>query len=298
MAEGIVVKGIEPYRTKKLFDEFVIEGQYKFSSKRANEILLSQDIAKKNNLTIGSKVFLYSLSKDDIINNKLPNIEAYKIKGIFNTGFSQYDNSVCYIPKEKAAEFFKMDKNSCSQIDLYLKDLEKTESFSAEIDNKLGYPFYTVNIFNLHSSIFNWIEFQREPIPIILGLISLVAVFNIVSILLITIIEKIQTIGILKSLGMSNFDIRFIFIRQGLKTAIYGIIFGCGFALALLFAQKEFSIIKLDPEIYYLDKVPVTIELWHYPLVIIVVLLMTLFASLIPSVIASKITPTRAMRFR
>ena len=88
MAEGIVVKGIAPYRTKKLFDEFVIEGKYEFSTIKANEIIISQDIAKKNNLKIGSKVFLYNLSKDDIVNNKLPNIEAFKIKAIFNTGFA------------------------------------------------------------------------------------------------------------------------------------------------------------------------------------------------------------------
>jgi lipoprotein-releasing system permease protein len=146
--------------------------------------------------------------------------------------------------------------------------------------------------------MFAWIELQKEPIPIVLGLISIVAVFNILTILLITVVEKTHSIGILRALGLTNREIISIFIYQGTSIGFFGTLLGCGLALAFSIVQQQYGLIHLPGEIYFMDKLPVAINPIHYVIVIGISVVLSLAATLIPSFIAVKINTIKALRFK
>jgi len=170
-----------------------------------------------------------------------------------------------------------MSENSANSLDIILYDINKAQQIAGKIEKSLGYPFYVYTVFDLHSSVFAWIELQKEPIPLVLGLISIVAVFNIITVLLITVVEKTYSIGILRALGMS---------RKNIIKIIAGLI------------QKSYKIVSLEGEMYFLDALPIKFELWHFAIVISTALLLSFFATLIPSFIAAKIQPVKALRFK
>jgi lipoprotein-releasing system permease protein len=179
-----------------------------------------------------------------------------------------------------------------------LNNIENSPAVSAKLEKFLGFPLYGLSVFDTHSAIFNWIDLQREPIPLVLGLIGLVAVFNIISTLLIMVLDKTNSIGILRTVGLKSKQIRYIFIRHGILLAIKGLIIGCGLTLIVSILQKYTGFITMDPDVYYLDTVPVDIQLWHYALVISLTLIFSGLASAVPAWAASHISPIKAIRYK
>jgi lipoprotein-releasing system permease protein len=191
-----------------------------------------------------------------------------------------------------------MPDNSAASVDIMLYDINTAAYVSKKMNLSLGYPYYAYTVFDLHSAIFAWIELQKAPIPLVLGLISIVAVFNIVTILLITVVEKTHSIGILRALGMPRNNIIRIFIIQGLSIGLVGTLLGCGIGLTVGLIQQHYQIFKLHGEIYFLDTLPVRFEAWHFITVISVSLVLSFLATLIPAFIAARIQPIRAIRFK
>jgi lipoprotein-releasing system permease protein len=152
-------------------------------------------------------------------------------------------------------------------------------------------------VYQLHRNIFTWIELQKEPIPIVLALIILVAVFNIVGTLLMIVLEKTRAVGILKTLGSKRKQIMSIFLINGSIIGILGIILGSVLGYLLMFVQEKFDIITLPSSVYFMSRVPFLITMNTFIGIAIVTFLLCLLASLIPSFIASKIKPVNALRF-
>lgn len=296
ITEGIIIRGVAETALQSRFAEYIIKGKIDFS--QSNNIVISQSIARKCKLDTGSSVFIFSVEAKKLSENKLPKIEKFKVSGIYSTGLAQYDDVISYISLNKAQSFFDFKNNEVSNLDIFIDKPELSPALALELDKFLGYPHYTLSVFDLHQALYNWIDLQREPIPIVLGLISIVAVFNIISILLILVMEKTHTIGILRALGLTANEVKKIFIYRGLSLAIKGIIIGIGLAFTLSILQKTIGLISLDPDIYYLDTVPVDIQVWHYILVIFTTLFMSFFASYIPAKIAGKVSPIRAIRYK
>ena len=227
-----------------------------------------------------------------------PDIEKFRLKGIYETGMAQYDDIYVYIPFKKSASFFKMPENRASSIDIMLYDVNEAPAVAKNIEELLGYPYFCYTVYDLHKAIFTWIEYQKAPIPLVLGLISIVAVLNIITILLITVVEKTHSIGILRAIGMKKSGIISIFVFQGTTIGLIGTLTGCSLGFFLCWLQLHFSIIKLDGSVYFLDTLPIKLSLWHYEIVISISILLSVLATFIPSFIASKISPIRAIRFR
>ncbi|MFH1049963.1 MAG: FtsX-like permease family protein [bacterium] len=188
---------------------------------------------------------------------------------------------------------FVLDENESQNV-----SLNKVIIYEIELIDFQKIPLLAITVFDLHSAIFAWIEMQKAPIPLVLGLISIVAVLNIITILLITVVEKTHSIGILKALGMSRRNIIKIFIIQGLSIGIIGTIIGCSIGLLFGLIQQNYGIISLEGEIYFLDKLPVEFEVWHFAVVCTTAIVLSFLATLIPSFIASSIKPIRAIRFK
>jgi lipoprotein-releasing system permease protein len=169
---------------------------------------------------------------------------------------------------------------------------------ASKIEDLLGYPFFCYTVFDLHSSMFAWIELQKAPIPLVLALISIVAVFNIITTLLITVVEKTHSIGIFKALGMKSKDILLIFVFQGVFIGLMGTLTGCSLGFLACLLQKTYGIIKLQGDIYFLDTLPMQISLWHYAVVGSLSIILSFISSFIPASIAVRVNTIKAIRFK
>ncbi len=295
--DGVLLKAFFPYNNLPELEGLVHYGNHKFSSAEANEIILGKMLADKIGANVGDSIVLAtarSFTKDGLV---FPTYKKFRVIGFYESGMAKYDGLVVYAPYRSVAKFSGFDSLSTSSFDIFIKDVTKINSIANHIEEVLGYPFFCFTFYELHSSIFAWIELQKEPIPIVLSLITIVAVFNIVTFLLINIVEKTKSIGILATLGMKRKEIVALFIHYGLKIVVLGT--SIGFLLAFLFCiiQKEYKIIHLDSKIYYLNALPIDISLSHYLVVAGFTFSIGFASAIIPSLIASKIKPVQALRF-
>ncbi len=296
--EGVMISGY-----KKEFDitgvrQNIKPGNFDFSSKTAKEIVIGERLAKKLNLNIGDQAVLYAITDSEKSSFNFPDVDKFKVVGIYETGMAKYDDIYVYAPFQTVRSFFNFPENSAVSLDVILNDVDKADDISDSINAFLGYPFYSFSVFDIHSSIFAWIEMQKAPIPLVLGLISVVAVFNILTILLIAIVEKTGTIGILRALGMSDKNVVRIFLYQGVSLGFFGALIGCAAGFAFGFLQQNLNFFALDGDIYFLDYLPIKFELWYFVAVIGVSTLLSLLASLIPSYTAARVSPVKVFRFK
>ncbi len=296
--EGVLIKGTsEKYDITNVKNN-IVNGKFHFSNSNANELIIGKRLANKLSAKLGDSLVLYTMKSGSIDNMGFPEIEKFRVIGIYETGMAQYDDIYVYIPFEKASRFFRLPENSASSFDILLHNVNDAPSVSKQLDSYLGFPFYSFTVFELHKSIFTWIEYQKAPIPLVLGLISIVAVLNIITILLIVVVEKTHSIGILRALGMDNKSILSIFIVQGTLIGLAGTLIGSAIGLTFCLIQQTFGIIRLNGEIYFLDVLPVQIQFWHYAIVIGMSLALSFLATIVPSFIALKVTPVKAIRYK
>lgn len=260
-------------------------------------IIVGKMLADRLSLKLGDTVLLMSISVADSLALPKVNFVRTIVEGMFESGMGKYDDLFAYTNIDIFQEFNSKEKNVANSIDVYVKNIKQIDTIAKRIENALWYPFYCFTFYDLHSSIFAWIELQKEPIPIVLSLITLVAIFNVVTFLLVNVVEKTKSIGIFSTLGLSSKEISFIFLFLGMKIALLGLIFGVMFSLVFALLQVNFGIIHLDSKIYYFSVLPISISFSKYFLVIVFTLLLTFLSSLIPALIASRIKPVKAIRF-
>lgn len=293
--EGINIIGILPGKAADKVKSNLIAGT--FDLKESKSIIIGKTLATKLLVKVGDKVTLFALRNDKIPSmEELPNIEQFYISGIFESGMAEYDDLIGYTNLYSAQNLFSL-QSSINGIDIKLKSISKIDSLANFIRRESRYPYRVKTIFEIHRNIFTWIDLQKEPIPIILGLIILVAVFNIISALLMLVLEKTNAIGIIKSLGAKGKQIIRIFIYQGIYLSILGILAGNFLAWILMFIQIELNIIKVPSSVYFVTRVPIEMTLDTFLLVSTVTFVLAIIASLIPSYFASRINPVTALRF-
>lgn len=293
--DGVTIKGIynEGYINKILKN--IIEGNLYLDS--SNTLILGKTLANKLLINVGDNVTLFALKNNQIPSlDNLPNIEKFKVTGIFESGIAEYDASIAFTNLNSAQNLFSMP-GEVNGIDIKLNDISKADSLANLLRKELTYPYFARSIFDLHKNIFTWISLQKKPIPIILGLIIVVAVFNIVGTLLLMVIERTNSIGILKSFGTKKKHIIQIFLLQGFYLAILGTIAGNILALVLMEIQTKFNIIKVPSSIYFVTKVPFDLSFEIFLIVSLITIVLAILASLIPSIISSRINPVAALRF-
>jgi lipoprotein-releasing system permease protein len=296
--EGVSFRGIFPERNNTGLKDFIVEGSFSFSQPDSKEIIISTRLAEKIKAKIGDEVLLFT-PKGNIQESFLDaRVQKFKIKSIYRSGMVQYDDVMIFMPFFTAGKFTSQPTDFATNLQITLHDVNKAPKLVDSIQAFLHYPFYGFTIFDIHGSIFAWIELQKEPIPLILGLISIVAVLNVITTLLVLILEKINSIGILRSLGMNSASLLYIFIFRGFTIACYGTTAGMLMAFTFSKLQIVYGFIRLKGEIYFLDKLPVIIDLNHYMIVMTATIILTLLATIIPALIAVKIQPVKALRFK
>lgn len=295
--EGVNIKGIRTSDRWNGIKENLIDGNLNLESDSIASIIIGKKLADKLRAGIGDKVILFGLQDDRIptLDNP-PNIDIFKITGIFESGMAAYDDLNAYVSLKSAQDLFSLGDN-ITGYDIKVKNIAEIDSLTDELSAALHYPYNVKSIYQSHRNIFTWIELQKKPIPIILALIIIVAVFNIIGTLLMIVLEKTGSVGILKSLGAERKQIISIFLYQGIFLALIGIIAGNILAFILTFLQLHFNLISIPSSVYMMSKVPISLSVFTFAEVSAITFILCVAASFIPSYIASKIQPIKAIRF-
>jgi len=295
--EGVNIKGILPENKSLKLKENIILGTYSFASDKNPAIIIGKKLADKIFATVGEEVTIFALNKNQIPSlDNLPNIQKFVVTGIFESGMAEYDDLNAYTNIEEAQSLFNFGDN-ITGYDIKLNNISKIDSLTTLLSKDLRYPHSVRSIYQKHRNIFTWIELQKKPIPIVLGLIIIVAVFNIIGSLLMIVLEKTNAIGTLKSLGAMNRHISRIFVYQGIFLAMIGIILGNILAYSLMSLQLRYNIISLPSSVYFTSTVPIILTSKIFIGVSLITLILCLTASFIPSYIASRVKPLSSLRF-
>ncbi len=302
--EGIIIKGLFPKNDSVFYSKALKSGRLPIIGEngRSNEIVISSTIAKRLKCEIGDVLKIYFFKE-----NKTRGF-APKIVGIYSTGVEEYDKlfALCsyrdlashVIP----AELFKSarDKNSLAitQLEVKVKDFNRLEETNAQLNDGLSYELRSESIRELQSQVFDWLGYLDKNIQIILLLMGIVAAINMITSILILIVDNTNLIGLLKSSGAENFEVRRLFLKLALNVVFVGLIIGNVLAVAFIFLQKTTHIFKLNEANYYTDYVPVSFSIWDFIWINGLTILICLLAMLIPSRYIAKISPVKALTFK
>lgn len=290
---GIVLKGIDKDYDWSFFQQKIVQGKapaFKDSS-ATTDLLISKKIADLLNFKAGDDVRVYFIIDNSVRGRK------FKISGIYDTGLMEFDDMYILGDIRHIRRLNNWTEGEVSGYEVLIDDFKNLDRISEKVYSTIGFDLNTQTIKQLYPQIFDWIEIQDLNVIIILILMTLVSGITIISTLLILILEHTRDIGILKAMGARVNSIRKIFLYTSAYIALYGLVWGNGFALILIWVQKTFGLIPLPPESYFLSQVPVSINIWEILLINAAALIVCLIMMLIPSLVIKYISPIRAIRF-
>jgi lipoprotein-releasing system permease protein len=289
---GVLLKGLDQTYDWTSLQLFMVEGRILSFPQDTNAILISKNIADKLEAKVGQKVIL------TFIKDKSQMKKRFEIRGIYNTGLEEYDKRFCIVSMSMLQGLLGWQANEVQGMEIVLDDVRDLDAIAEHVYyEKLPQTYNAETIKQKFPSIFEWLNLQDINEKIILALMIVVAIINMMTVLLILILERSRMIGILKSLGMSNNNVRKIFIFNAAYILLYGLLWGNIIGLGIAFAQKYFKFIKLDEASYYLDTAPIDV---HWDTVIwlnLGVLLCTLIFLIVPTWLVTRITPVKVLRF-
>ena len=291
---GIILKGVGKDFDKERFKKFLVEGEVPEFTENGynNEIIISEEIA--NNLGLKLKDSITAVfSKEE----RQPIYRKFAVKGIYNTDIRLIDDLFIIGDINHIRKIQKMDKTQVGGIDIFLKDFNKINEAYPKIEATIGYKNYAEKVTDQFPQILQWINIFDTNISVIVGIMLVVVVINIIMVLFILIIERTNSIGILKTMGATNGQIRAIFINYTLLIIVPGLVLGNLIGLGLLSLQKYFGIISLNPKEYYISTVPVEFNIIHILGVSAGILVISAISLILPSYIISRISPARTVRY-
>jgi len=293
--DGALFKGVDSTYNWSNISDYVIRGfTPNISSITSNEVLISDNLSNKLDLKINDSfqmIFSRNLESKVII-------RKFNIVGLYDSGFNEIDENIIFGDLKHLKRINNWNNNQSGAIEIFIDDFSLLSETSSIIYQSTPSNYNSVNIKQKYSSIFDWIQIFDKNIIAILFIMVLVCSINIISVLLVLILERTNMIGILKSIGADNSSIKSVFLIIVSYIIFLGLLIGNLVGLGLLFAQKKLSLVKLDPEIYYTSQVPVYLSLDYVLILNLFTFLVCLFSIVIPSFLISKISPIDSIKFR
>lgn len=299
--KGIVMKGVDENFDWDFFKSNLTEGDIAHitADSISKEIVISKKISEMLNVKVGDKLPTYF-----IIDGKV-RVRPFIVSGIYATGFSDYDQVTIIGDMKHILRLNGWEDNQSGGLEILVDDYDNLDVATQDVFSLLGNTFdtssqttYNINsIKDINPQIFSWLDMLDINVVIILVLMTLVAGFTIISGLLILILQKTNMIGILKSLGSRDWSIRKIFLYQTIFLVGKGMLIGNIVGLAICFVQWQWHLMGLDPEVYYVDSVPISLSFGAWLLLNIGVFIASLLMLIGPSYIITKISPADAVRF-
>ena len=296
---GVMFKGVGERYDYNFFRNHLVEGEitsFPDTSSTGN-LIISQSLSRQMSLHVGSDVYAYFF-EDKVKARK------FRVSAIFCTNLTDFDNKIVFTDVLTVQKILGFDTYQYSGTEIWLDDFSRLPEASSYIIDKVnktqdayGAYYSSMTIFEMYPQIFAWLQLLDLDVWVILILMVCVAGVTMISGLLIIILERTNFIGVLKALGASNSSMRHIFLYFSFFIILRGMIYGNILAFALILIQQQWHLVHLDPTVYYVDAVPVTVDWFFFALINIVTLVICLLALVIPSYLISNIHPAKSIRF-
>ena len=293
--EGIILKGVDKDYDWSFFNSYLKTGRVPlFDKELSNEVLISNKTASRLRLQTGD-VFHMFFVKDDP--NQAPNSRKFEVVGIFDSGFEEFDETFIIGDLRHIQRINKWKEDQVGGFEVFIHDFDRLRNTGAEVYQTIDPTLNALTTAEKYPAIFEWLSLFDTNIVVIIGVMILIAGINMITALLVLILERTQMIGVLKALGNQNWSIRRIFLYNASYLIAKGLFWGNLIGLGLLLIQKHYGVIRLNPETYYVNEAPVYISVPAWVMINAGTLVLCLLMLLIPSYIVSKISPVKAIKF-
>lgn len=295
--EGVLLKGVDSSYDFENLKQFMREGRWlQFNdSSYSREIILSSYTAEQLKLKTGDKLLIYFIRPDGSMRP-----DKLTVVGIYKTGIQEYDRTFAIGDIKLIQRLNGWRPDEIGGYEVFLKDFSKMDEVSNSLYNMDSFPvtWDVKTIRQINPNIFDWLNMQNVTRNVLIGIMIFVAVINLITCLIILVLERVRMIGVLKAIGASDWTVQKIFLQHSLIITITGIISGAIFALGLLWIQEKTGFIRLDEDAYYISTAAVKIIWWQVGAVCLGTLVTCLLVLMIPTVIVKRIQPVKAIQFR
>lgn len=299
-AHGVYIRGIDPEIEAKTTEilSHIKDGDFRRLSedKEIPGIIIGKELAANLGALLGDKINVVSPVGEIGPMGMLPRIKQFRVVAIFEIGMFEYDANLVLTAMKPAQEFFGM-QGSISGIELRLKDIYKAPEVKKQLQESLGLRYIVLDWMQMNKNLFSALKLEKFAMFVILVLIILVASFNIISNLIMNVMEKSREIAILKAIGATNKSIMTIFMLQGLFIGLIGTVTGITGGYLLGVILNKFQIIKLPADVYYLSHLPVKMSLFDFVTVAFAAIMISFAATLYPAWQAAKLNPVEPLRY-
>lgn len=294
--EGVLLKGLDSTYNPAHLAGFMKEGRWirYGDSSYSREIIVSSYTAKQLSLKLNDRVLIYFIRPDGTMRP-----DKLTIVGIYKTGIEEYDKTFAIGDLRLIRRLNGWHPNEIGGYEIFLKDYHQMNAVTSELYDGTDLPdlWEAKTIRQIYPNIFDWLDIQDTNQGILITIMTIIAVINLITCLIILVLERLRMVGILKALGASNWTVQKIFLYHSALITITGILIGTALALGLLWLQQATGFVRLQEEAYYMSTATVKIVWWQVFAVIGGTLLVSFLVLLIPSLIVRRIQPIRAIRF-
>ena len=303
-SDGVMIRGADPTTIGDVSDlkENIVYGKLDLGlvsiegERDLPGIVLGRYLADRLLVDKGDKIVIISLTGVRSM-FQAPDVKQFVVTGFFETGFFEFDDALAYIGIEPAQKLYRLG-NKVTGIEIRLDNLYKADNVVKEIDKRLGgFPYLALTWFELRANLFSWMQMEKWIAFIILCLIIFVAAMNIISTLIMVVMDKTREIGILKSMGAPSKSIMKIFLYEGIVVGVIGTITGFIIGFGLCWAQLKFKFFALDGEVYFINMLPVKMEVTDFVLIGLAAIVICLLSSIYPARKAASLVPVDAIRY-
>ena len=289
---GVVLKGVASDYDWTFFNDNLVAGEVLTlnDSVKSNNVLISEGVSKLLKLNVSDDLVMYFVADPT-------RVRKFKIKGIYNTAMVDFDRLYVLGDIKHIQALNAWENTQVGGFEIAINNFDNLDAMTQSVYNQIPYDLNAQSIKEKTPQIFDWLDLQDVNVRVILILMLIVGVINMITALLILILERTRLIGILKALGATNWNVRKVFLYSAVHLIIKGLILGNAIAFGFAFLQKKFSLISLDPETYYMNTVPINLDFIYILMLNIGTVIICYAILIIPSVIITKITPIKAIRF-
>jgi lipoprotein-releasing system permease protein len=293
--DEVQVKGVEKDYDFGNLQGFLRSGRWpRFpDSGYSNEIVLSQYTATQLKLKVGSKLLIYFIQDTGTVR-----VRPMTVSGLYKTGIEDYDKLIAVCDLRLVQRLNNWSPDEIGGYEIFTRDYRTADDVSARLHNQLPKDWDSRTTEEIYPNIFDWLNLQDNTIIIVLVIMIVVATLNLVTCLIILVLERTRMVGLLKAVGSRNISIQWIFLYQGAFITLFGLVLGNIFGLGICWLQQRYGFITLPEDAYFISKAVVKLEWWHVPLVNLLTFVICILVLLIPTVIIRRVQPARAIQFR
>ena len=296
---GIAIQGVGQDYDQSVISNHLVKGEMPVftDSVSSGKLVISQAMAREMQVDVGETIFAYFFEQT-------VRARKFTVAGIYQTNLTDFDKNFAYTDLNTIHRLLGWDSQQYAGAEIRLKDFDRLDETLMNVVNEVNHKqdaygeyYSSMTIRQEHPQIFGWLNLLDMDIAVILILMICISIFTAVSGLLIIILERTNFIGIMKALGAPGKQVRRIFVNYAMLIILRGIVLGNLLAFALIYLQKQFGLVTLDPEVYYVEAVPVMVNWWWVLAIDLGTLVISALAMIVPSLVVSNITPAKSIRF-